>query len=110
MQDIGCMMVTPPPLPNPRLTPLTTQVGMDARGFLFGPLLAQVSAASTIQPDLSMGATLSETPRQALQCSFVPVRKAGKLPGPATSLAVATEYGKDLLEIQVLQPPHDSKQ
>ena len=44
---------------------------MDARGFLFGPLLAL-----------------------NLNVPFVPVRKAGKLPGPTLSAASTKEYGK----------------
>lgn len=52
-------------------------VGLDARGFLFGPTLA-----------LQLG------------CSFVPVRKAGKLPGSTVQVSYAKEYGEDKFEIQ----------
>ncbi|KAJ8417802.1 hypothetical protein AAFF_G00226450 [Aldrovandia affinis] len=52
-------------------------VGLDARGFLFGPLLAQ-----------------------RLGVGFVLVRKKGKLPGPTTSVAYTLEYGKAEAEIQ----------
>ncbi|WOO77867.1 Adenine phosphoribosyltransferase [Vanrija pseudolonga] len=52
-------------------------VGLDARGFLFGPIIA-----------LRLGA------------AFVPVRKAGKLPGATFKAEYAKEYGTDVFEIQ----------
>lgn len=52
-------------------------VGLDARGFLFGPSLA-----------LRLGS------------AFVPVRKAGKLPGPCVTANYEKEYGKDQMDIQ----------
>ncbi|KIY73682.1 adenine phosphoribosyltransferase [Cylindrobasidium torrendii FP15055 ss-10] len=52
-------------------------VGLDARGFLFGPILA-----------MRLGA------------AFVPVRKAGKLPGECVSVTYEKEYGSDAFEIQ----------
>lgn len=52
-------------------------VGLEARGFLFGPSLA-----------LALGA------------GFVPIRKKGKLPGPTETAGYEKEYGKDLFEIQ----------
>ncbi|XP_062405586.1 adenine phosphoribosyltransferase [Sardina pilchardus] len=52
-------------------------VGLDARGFLFGPLLAQ-----------------------RLGIGFALVRKRGKLPGPTVSVSYDLEYGKAEVEIQ----------
>ncbi|XP_029306320.1 adenine phosphoribosyltransferase [Cottoperca gobio] len=52
-------------------------VGLDARGFLFGPLLAQ-----------------------RLGVGFVLVRKKGKLPGTTISVSYDLEYGKAEAEIQ----------
>ncbi|GAA5846985.1 hypothetical protein JCM3766R1_005887 [Sporobolomyces carnicolor] len=52
-------------------------VGLDARGFLFGPILAQ-----------------------RLQAGFVPVRKAGKLPGKCLTASYEKEYGVDSFEMQ----------
>lgn len=52
-------------------------VGLDARGFLFGPSLA-----------LRLGA------------SFVPVRKKGKLPGPCETAGYQKEYGEDFFQMQ----------
>lgn len=52
-------------------------VGIDARGFLFGPLLAQ-----------------------RLGVGFVMVRKKGKLPGPRVSVGYTLEYGTAEAEIQ----------
>lgn len=51
-------------------------VGIESRGFFFGPLLAD-----------------------RLVAGFVPVRKAGKLPGPTETVAYALEYGTDQLAI-----------
>ncbi|KAG5343060.1 Adenine phosphoribosyltransferase [Termitomyces sp. T112] len=52
-------------------------VGLDARGFLLGPLIA-----------LRLGA------------AFVPVRKRGKLPGECVSASYEKEYGTDIFEMQ----------
>lgn len=60
------------------LTPkVAVIVGLEARGFLFGPTLA-----------LRLG------------LPFVPVRKAGKLPGKVVSAAYELEYGSDVFELQ----------
>ncbi|NXV83667.1 APT phosphoribosyltransferase, partial [Atlantisia rogersi] len=45
--------------------------GLDSRGFLIGPPLAQ-----------------------RLGIGFVPIRKKGKLPGPTESVSYTLEYGK----------------
>lgn len=52
-------------------------VGLDARGFLFGPGLA-----------LRLGT------------GFAPVRKKGKLPGPCVTAEYQKEYGTDLFQMQ----------
>lgn len=52
-------------------------VGLESRGFLFGPTLAL-----------------------ALNAGFIPVRKPGKLPGPTFSVEFKKEYGVDKFEIQ----------
>ncbi|XP_077165743.1 adenine phosphoribosyltransferase [Paroedura picta] len=51
--------------------------GLDSRGFLFGPPLAQ-----------------------RLGVGFVPIRKKGKLPGKTKSVSYTLEYGKAELEVQ----------
>ncbi len=51
-------------------------VGIESRGFILGPLLAQ-----------------------RLGCGFVPIRKKGKLPGPSISARHALEYGEAEIEI-----------
>ncbi len=53
-------------------------VGMESRGFIFGPLLAH-----------------------KLGAGFVPVRKPGKLPAAKISETFALEYGTDTLEMHV---------
>ena len=52
-------------------------VGLDARGFLFGPSLAL-----------------------RLNAGFVPVRKKGKLPGPTETVSFQKEYGTDHFQMQ----------
>ena len=52
-------------------------IGLEARGFLFGPSLA-----------LRLGA------------GFVPIRKLGKLPGPIESARYQKEYGEDVFQMQ----------
>jgi adenine phosphoribosyltransferase len=56
-------------------------VGLDARGFLLGPSIA-----------LRLGA------------AFVPVRKAGKLPGECVKVEYEKEYGSDFFEVRLLLP------
>ena len=58
-------------------------VGLDARGFLFGPTLALLFGAG-----------------------FVPVRKPGKLPGKIETAEYQKEYGTDSFAIQkdAIQP------
>uniref|UniRef100_UPI00398E7A2F adenine phosphoribosyltransferase n=1 Tax=Pristiophorus japonicus TaxID=55135 RepID=UPI00398E7A2F len=52
-------------------------LGLDARGFLFGPVLAH-----------------------RLGIGFVPIRKKGKLPGPTFSVSYQLEYGEAEIEIE----------
>tara|TARA_B100001094_G_scaffold324445_1_gene377060 strand:+ start:1065 stop:1607 length:543 start_codon:yes stop_codon:yes gene_type:complete len=51
-------------------------VGPEARGFIFGPILAD-----------------------RLGCGFVPVRKPGKLPAPSRRVDYSLEYGSNSLEM-----------
>ena len=51
--------------------------GIESRGFLFGMMLAQ-----------------------ALEVPFIPIRKAGKLPGKTIAQSYALEYGTATIEIQ----------
>ncbi len=50
--------------------------GIEARGFIFGPLLAQ-----------------------RLERGFVPIRKPGKLPSATSQVDYELEYGQDTLEV-----------
>ena len=52
-------------------------LGLDARGFLLGPVIAQ-----------------------RLGAGFVPVRKQGKLPGACVQATFEKEYGADVFEMQ----------
>jgi adenine phosphoribosyltransferase len=60
------------------LGPIDVVLGIEARGFLFGPSIA-----------LRLGA------------GFVPVRKSGKLPATTLSTAYDLEYGSAVLEMHV---------
>jgi len=60
-----------------RTSPITRVMGIESRGFLFGPMIAQ-----------------------HLSCGFSPIRKQGKLPGKVISETYGLEYGTDTLEIQ----------
>ncbi|SIQ36448.1 adenine phosphoribosyltransferase [Maribacter ulvicola] len=53
-------------------------VGMESRGFIFGPMLAK-----------------------KLNAGFVPVRKSGKLPSTTLKETFDLEYGTDTLEIHI---------
>lgn len=55
---------------------VTRVVGMESRGFLFGPGIAA-----------------------RLGCGFVPLRKPGKLPWRTRSVSYQLEYGEDTLEM-----------
>ncbi|KAG5644059.1 hypothetical protein DXG03_009149 [Asterophora parasitica] len=70
-------------IPNSPTKKIDVIVGLDARGFLLGPLIA-----------LRLGA------------AFVPVRKRGKLPGQVVSAEYQKEYGTDIFEMQAdaIQP------
>jgi adenine phosphoribosyltransferase len=57
-------------IPNSPARKIDVVVGLDARGFLLGPIIA-----------LRLGA------------AFVPVRKKGKLPGKCVSATYEKEYG-----------------
>ncbi len=61
-------------------------VGIEARGFILGAMLAA-----------------------ALGKGFVPVRKAGKLPGRTVGIDYVLEYGTDRLELHEGQVPRDSR-
>jgi adenine phosphoribosyltransferase len=52
-------------------------VGLDARGFLLGPVLSI-----------------------AANKPFLPARKAGKMPGECATVAYGTEYSRDTLQMQ----------
>ena len=54
----------------------TAVAGPEARGFIFGPLLAAT-----------------------LHCPFIPIRKPGKLPSDTLSAAYELEYGTNTLEM-----------
>ncbi|TFK43612.1 phosphoribosyltransferase-like protein [Crucibulum laeve] len=69
--------ITSHTLANAPTKKIDVVVGLDARGFLLGPIIA-----------LRLGA------------AFVPVRKHGKLPGECISASYEKEYGTDSFDIQ----------
>ena len=58
--------------------PIDKVVGMESRGFIFAPILAS-----------------------RLNAGFVPVRKAGKLPGETLERSYSLEYGEGRLQMHV---------
>ncbi|EIN10702.1 adenine phosphoribosyltransferase [Punctularia strigosozonata HHB-11173 SS5] len=70
-------------IPKSQTKKIDVVVGLDARGFLLGPIVA-----------LRLGA------------AFVPVRKRGKLPGQCSAAVYEKEYGEDVFEMQsdAIQP------
>ncbi len=56
---------------------ITAVCGMEARGFIFGSLAAQL-----------------------LNTAFIPLRKPGKLPGQVVAVAYTLEYGSTTLQMQ----------
>ncbi|CAE6461032.1 unnamed protein product [Rhizoctonia solani] len=69
--------ITSQTIPRTESKKIDTVVGLDARGFLLGPIVA-----------LRLGA------------AFVPVRKKGKLPGKCTTVTYEKEYGADSFDMQ----------
>ncbi|KAG8748500.1 adenine phosphoribosyltransferase [Ceratobasidium sp. 414] len=69
--------ITSQTVPRLETKKIDTIVGLDARGFLLGPVIA-----------LRLGA------------AFVPVRKKGKLPGKCTTAVYEKEYGSDSFDMQ----------
>ncbi|GAU95463.1 hypothetical protein RvY_07075 [Ramazzottius varieornatus] len=57
--------------------PIDLVIGLEARGFLFGPAIAL-----------------------RLNCGFAPIRKPGKLPGKLATVSFKKEYGEDVFEIE----------
>ena len=60
-------------------------VGLDARGFILGGMLASI-----------------------LKIGFIPIRKKGKLPGKCFKVVYTKEYGEDVFEIQQTAIPEKS--
>ncbi|KAK7061653.1 ribosomal S3Ae family-domain-containing protein [Favolaschia claudopus] len=69
--------ITSSTIPKAPKKKIDVVVGLDARGFLLGPIIA-----------MRLGA------------AFVPVRKKGKLPGACVSASYEKEYGTDSFEMQ----------
>jgi len=69
--------IPPSPSNSNKSNKINVVVGLDARGFLIGPIIA-----------LRLGA------------AFVPVRKQGKLPGQTLTVVYEKEYGSDSFDIQ----------
>ncbi|QRV76269.1 adenine phosphoribosyltransferase [Ceratobasidium sp. AG-Ba] len=69
--------ITSHTIPKLESKKIDTIVGLDARGFLLGPIIAL-----------------------RLNAAFVPVRKKGKLPGKCTTAVYEKEYGSDSFDMQ----------
>lgn len=73
---LGLQQLTEAFVEKHRDDPPDVVVGVEARGFIFAPLIAS-----------------------KLDAGFVPVRKPGKLPAATSQVSYALEYGEDTLEI-----------
>ena len=77
LSDISTLRASVRELATPFLNhEIDIVVGIESRGFIFGTPIADI-----------------------LNCSFVPVRKPGKLPWKTKSVSYELEYGTDTLEI-----------
>ena len=70
-------------------------VGLDSRGFLFGPIMA----AELSVPFVPVKKTSSKI-RPTFNFSSFQIRKKGKLPGQCTGVSYDLEYGSASVELQ----------
>lgn len=114
VDELAALVRTIPDFPKPgiQFRDVTTLLA-DSEGF--AALVAHMATiARPLDPDLIVGIEargfiLGAALAQALGTGFVPVRKAGKLPGPTVGIDYVLEYGTDRLELHEGQVPEGAR-
>lgn len=114
LDALTALVRTIPDFPKPgiQFRDVTTLLA-DARGL--AELVDRMTAiARPLDPDLIVGIEargfiLGATLALALGTGFVPVRKAGKLPGKTVGIDYVLEYGTDRLELHEGQVPQGAR-
>ena len=114
VDELAALVRTIPDFPKPgiQFRDVTTLLA-DARGF--AALVSQMaSIARPLDPEFIVGIEargfiLGAALAQVLGAGFVPVRKAGKLPGKTVSIDYVLEYGTDRLELHEGQVPEGAR-
>lgn len=114
VDELAALVRTIPDFPKPgiQFRDVTTLLA-DARGF--AALVSQMaSIVRPLDPEFiagieARGFILGAALAQVLGAGFVPVRKAGKLPGKTVSIDYVLEYGTDRLELHEGQVPEGAR-
>lgn len=114
MDRLAALVRTIPDFPKPGIQFRDITTLLADRDGLSGLVGRLVDIARPLDPDLVVGIEargfiLGAALAQALRTGFVPVRKAGKLPGRTVGIDYVLEYGTDRLELHEGQVPNGSR-